>query len=161
MKKLLCFAVLIAVLGLTAAGGFAKATVVTTNIEKPMSFEFYVPCALEGKGELVIFAGRLHVLSHTTFDNNGGYHLQLHFQPKDMKGTGQTSGDTYQATGVTKESWNESPETLPHQYTLVDNFRIIGQGPGNNYLWHWTLHFTVNANGDVTADFENIKVECK
>jgi len=161
MKKLLCFAVLIAVLGLTAAGGFAKATVVTTNIEEPVSFEFYLPCALEGEGEWVIFTGRLHVLSHIAFDDNGGSHVQLHFQPKDMKGTGQTSGDTYQATGVTKESRNESLETLPHQYTLVDNYRIIGQGPGNNYLWHTTWHFTVNANGEVTADFENTKVECK
>src|SRR5438128_141126 len=28
--------------------------------------------------------------------------------------------------------------------------RVIGPGPGNNYLVHENLHFTINANGTVT-----------
>ena len=47
------------------------------------------------------------------------------------------------------------------QDTFINNFRIIGQGPGNNYLVHQTVHLTVNANGVVTASVSNSSVECK
>jgi hypothetical protein len=43
----------------------------------------------------------------------------------------------------------------------VNNFRIIGQGPGNNYLVHETMHFTINADGTTTVSFDNLTVDCK
>jgi hypothetical protein len=43
----------------------------------------------------------------------------------------------------------------------VNNFRIIGQGPGNNYLVHEVFHVTINANGEVTAYVDNFSIECK
>ena len=43
----------------------------------------------------------------------------------------------------------------------MNNFRIIGQGPGNNFLVHETFHVTINANGVVTATVDNFSVECK
>jgi len=43
----------------------------------------------------------------------------------------------------------------------VNNFRIIGQGPGNNFLVHETFHFTINANGNVTAFVDHFSVDCK
>lgn len=161
MKKLLCFAVLLAVLGLTATGGFPKATVEKSNIEVLIDMTEFVPCALGGEGELVDLSGRLHILEHTTTDNNGGVHVVLHYQPKGVKGTGQESGDTYQGTGVTKTSTNVTGAGLPYEFTDVTNFRIIGPGPGNNSLVHVTIHFTINANGETTADVVNAKVECK
>jgi hypothetical protein len=50
---------------------------------------------------------------------------------------------------------------MPYNYTLVNNFRIIGQGAGNNFLLHETFHITVNANGELTAVADNYSVDCK
>jgi hypothetical protein len=48
-----------------------------------------------------------------------------------------------------------------YEYTYVNNFRIIGQGPGNNYLIHNNFHYTINANGELTAWVDNFSAECK
>ncbi|MBI4420235.1 MAG: hypothetical protein HY560_05360, partial [Gemmatimonadetes bacterium] len=45
--------------------------------------------------------------------------------------------------------------------TYVNNFRIIGEGSGNNLLVHATSHITVNANGELTAVVDNFSVECR
>lgn len=159
MKRLLCFAVLAAILGCTATAGFSQATVVTTNEEVPLDLDVWVPCACDGAGEWIRLTGRLHELSHTTIDANGGFHVQIHSQPKDLKGEGLTSGDTYQGTGIYR--WNHSGDSLPYEYTFVWNFRMIGQGPGNNLLVHESAHITINANGVVVTDFSDFRAECK
>lgn len=43
----------------------------------------------------------------------------------------------------------------------IGNFRIIGPGPGNNFLVHSNLHITRNANGEVTVLRFDSKSECK
>ena len=92
--------------------------------------------------------------------NDNAIHMSQHWQGQGISGTGNTTGDLYQAAGVnrfdTKASFNGQ-----FKQTIADNFRLIGQGPGNDLLLHHTLHVTVNANGDVTATVDNFWVECK
>jgi hypothetical protein len=140
------------------ATAFAGATVVTTNVQIPYQDSVFVPCAMDGAGEWVDLSGTLHVLFHTTLNNNGGFHTKTHSQPQGVSGTGRTSGDKYQGTGVTQDNFNGN---VGSQYTFVNNFRVIGQGPGNNFLVHQLMHVTVNANGEVTASVDNSSVECK
>jgi len=85
----------------------------------------------------------------------------FHYQPKDLSGEGLSSGDKYQGTGVTQETYHVRGDSLPSTHTYINNFRFIGQGPGNNYLVHETWHMTINANGEVTAYVDNYSVECK
>ena len=136
----------------------AKATTVTTNVKYPVVWIEYVPCAMGGAGEMIVLSGDLHVLFHTTLDDTGGFHIKMHTQPQGLSGTGQTSGDKYQGTGVTQYSFNGK---VGETYTFVNNYRMIGQGPGNNLLVHQNVHITINANGDMTAEVDNIKVDCK
>jgi hypothetical protein len=118
----------------------------------------FVPCAAGGAGELVDLSGTLHVLLHTTLDGSGGFHAKTHFQPQGVVGVGLTTGDIYQGTGATQNHLNGS---VGEESTFVDNFRLIGPGPGNNLLLHETVHVTVNANGVVTALVSNFSVECR
>jgi hypothetical protein len=131
---------------------------VTTNDKIPYTASVLVPCAAGGAGEVVDLSGTLHVLFCTTLDGNGGFHTKYHFQPQGVSGTGQTTGDKYQATGVTQREFNGK---VGSEFTFVNNFRIIGQGPGNNFLVHQLVHVTVNANGEVTAFVDNSSIECK
>ena len=139
----------------------AKATTFTDNVRVPINISVFVPCAAGGAGEIVDLSGPLHVLFHITVDNNGGVHIKTHAQPQGVRGVGQTTGDQYQGTGVTQDHFNVGSDGLPVTFTFVNNFRIIGQGPGNNSLVHETFHVTVNANGELTADVDNFRVECK
>jgi hypothetical protein len=50
--------------------------------------------------------------------------------------------------------------SFPFIETFVNNFKIIGQGPGNNFLVHQNVHITVNANGTLTASVDNFSTEC-
>ena len=138
----------------------AQATSVTTNsrIPLPQPFQRLVPCAADGAGEIVDLGGTLHVLFHTTLDPSGGFHSKFHFQPQGVTGVGLTTGDVYQGTGVNQGHVNG---TVGEESTFVDNFRLIGRGPGNNFLLHETVHMTVNANGVVTAVVSNLAVECR
>lgn len=140
------------------APALAKAETFTVSERFPIDIVVFVPCAAGGAGELVELSGDLHALFHVTLDGSGGFHAKSHFQPQGVSGTGLTTGDKYQGTGVTQDQFNGK---VGFEFTFVNNFRIIGQGPGNNFLVHENFHVTVNANGEVTAFVDNFRVECK
>jgi hypothetical protein len=143
-----------------AAAARAQAITVTTNEQIPFSLIDFVPCANGGAGEEVLVTGTLHVLTHVTIDARGGLHVKLHVQPQGASGIGLTTGDTYRGTGVTQEHFNFNASG-GFTDTFINNFRLIGQGPGNNLLVHQTIHVTVTPNGDVTSEVENTSVECR
>ncbi len=133
---------------------------VVTNVSVPVTIGVFVPCANGGAGEGVLLSGNLHILARVTVSESGNASIGIHFQPQGISGTGAVTGDKYQGTGVTLENININAP-LPFSDTFVNNFRIIGQGNGNNFLVHSTFHVTVNANGEVTATVANFSVECK
>jgi len=50
---------------------------------------------------------------------------------------------------------------FPLIFTFVNNFKIIGQGPNNNFLVHENLHVTINADGTLTAFVDNFSFTCQ
>jgi hypothetical protein len=138
----------------------AKATTVTDNFSIPVSIQVFVPCAAGGAGELIEVSGPLHIVSHTTVNENN-FSTKIHFQPQGLSGTGFTTGDKYQGTGVTQEHFGGSFVNGQFSDTFVNNFRMIGEGPDNNFTVHETFHVTVNANGTLTAFVDNFKTDCK
>ena len=135
-----------------------QASTITTNDSVPISVVQFVPCAMEGVGEVVELSGELHVLFHVTLDAAGGAHIKIHFQPQGVSGVGLTTGDTYRGTGVTQ---NEESINGADEFTFVNNFRVIGQGSGNNLLVHQLVHVTINDNGTLTALVVNNNIDCK
>jgi hypothetical protein len=91
-------------------------------------------------------------------NNVSGY---FHFQPQGISGTGETTGAKYTATGVTQQSFKSSLQNGQANFTFVNNFRMIGQGPGNNFLVHETLHIPMAADGTVTVVHDNFTIDCK
>ena len=143
-----------------AAVAFSQALAITTNDFVPFAQINLVPCADGGAGELVLIQGTLHIQQHITINGNRAT-VKSHFQPQGADGVGLSTGDLYNATGVTQEV-----DTLPltngaAEFTFINNFRLIGQGPNNNLLVHQTVHTTVNADGTVTSVVDNTSVECQ
>lgn len=132
-----------------------------TSSEKiEIDIPVFIPCANGGAGEDVVLSGYLHVLTSFTINDNivRGKFL---FQPQGISGVGLTTGDTYHATGGTQGEFKGSFVNGQYEETSVNNFRIIGQGTGNNLLVHENFHITVNANGVVTTVIDNTTIDCK
>jgi len=134
---------------------------VTQNEKIPYDMIVWVPCANDGAGEDVELSGMLHILVTYTEDGAGGRHYKMHYQSQGITGVGTVTGDKYQATGVTQDNVYIAPDDgYPYVHTYINNFRIIGQGPGNNLQVHDTYHITIDANGEVTAEVVNSEVDC-
>jgi len=114
----------------------------------------------DGAGEKVQLSGDLHVLITSTINGNN-IRVNSHFQPQGATGVGLTTGDTYQATGVTQDFSTGSLLNGQFEATFINNFRIIGRGPDNNYLSHQNFHVTVNAIGEISTTHDNANVDCK
>ena len=156
MKRIL---VLCAISALVVGVSAAQAAVETNEVVTE-SFSQLVPCANGGIGETISGDVQLHVLITSTINRNRASG-KFHFQPQGSTLVGETTGDVYRATGVTQGSFSGSLTNGQYSETFVNNFRMIGPGPGNNYLVHETFHVTITANGDVTVERERISVECK
>lgn len=147
---------------LTGPGILTPARAETEIINERFLIELlvFVSCADEGAGELVLLEGTLHSLFHVTINGNN-FKVKVHDQPQGISGTGLTTGDRYRATGVTQQTFGGSFVNGQFSDTYVNNFRIIGQGPGNNFLVHEKFHITLNAKGELTASVDNFSVECR
>ncbi len=161
MKHSTRSALVAAIMAFVLATAAPASPSVTTNVKIPLHQFRFVPCAADGAGEIVELSGTLHILTRVTVDSAGGVHLTTHFQPQGVGGIGLTTGDHYRGTGVTRTTSNERSAGFPASSTFVNNVRVIGQGPGNNFDLHQTVHVTVNANGDVTANVTNSRTTCR
>ena len=134
----------------------APATTEVTHLLWTLAFSVWVSCANDGLGEEVVVTGRLRETFHTTLTAKGNAQIKLHSQPQGVKGVGAVTGMVWAATGVTQEI---TTARLPTQggavNTFVNNFRLIGPGPGTDLVLHHVRHFTINANGTVTVERGN------
>jgi hypothetical protein len=156
MKRVLA----LCAIGTLVAGVYVAQAAVTTNDVQTIAFADFVPCANGGVGEVVAGALQLHTLITSTVNGNqvsGKYH----FQPQGGTLVGAITGDAYQPTGVTQGRFKSSLQNGLYTETDVNNFRLIGSGPGNNLLIHENFHFTIDANGDTTLTHDNLRIDCK
>jgi hypothetical protein len=136
----------------------AQATTFTTSTTIPFFEAFFVPCAANGLGEVIVLSGDVHMLVHGTIDANGGFHSRELENPQGITGIGLTTGATYRGVGVTEAEFNGK---IGAESTFVNNFLLIGQGQASNLLLHTVRHGTLTPNGDITAFFDHSTLECR
>ena len=153
-----CLITLVTMMVVGTLPALAAADTSTTSTTFPFDLVVFIPCANGGAGEDVELSGTLHDLFHVTFDNAGGLHIKALDNPQGISGVGLTTGTKYQATGGTQFEFNTK---VGFEETDVNNFRIIGQGRGNNFLVHDNFHVTVNPNGTITTMHDNFRIDCK
>lgn len=135
----------------------------TASSQLTMNFNrrVWVSCANDGAGEFVALLGVIEMHSQVTEDGNGGVHMSTHVRPSGVVGVGLVSGKAYRGTGGTFEGEGYDADGYPATYSFVINFRIIGQGPGNNLLMHMTIHQSMNSGGEMSAEVDLASSECK
>jgi hypothetical protein len=151
------------VAALAAAAAVALATAhlaqaaVSSNVSVPLATSTFVPCANAGAGEVVTLTGSLHILATASFDSAGGVHETLQFNPQGVSGIGSVSGVVYRGTGDTHSTLSGKAGVVS---TLVNNFRIIGEGGAASLQVHENVAVVVNANGTLTASIDHVSVTC-
>jgi sorbitol-specific phosphotransferase system component IIA len=82
----------------------------------------------------------------------------IHFNYAGVSGIGLTTGNKYQASGG--DHFVSNSGRPGNEFTFVNNFLMTAPGRGNNLRVHELVHVTVNANGEITAETDNITVDC-
>jgi hypothetical protein len=135
-----------------------SAEVESSELVVPFGATLWIPCANGGTGENVALAGQLSIRSHEVVSDDGVTRLWTQWRPMGVFGVGATTGRTYRGTGGTFEGLVESDGSV---YSVVNNFRIIGQGAGNNLTMHMVLKQAYNANGELTAEVNLNNQSCR
>ena len=141
MKNLRYVICLFAVSLFTATTAFSQANVST--FEAPIGV--FIECANDGAGEVAFGFVQIHLV-----ERNGFFHAN----PQGGSITGLDTGIEYRATGVTTETVKDNGS-----FTFINRFHFVGKG--TQFFVKETVHVTVNANGDVTAEVVNSETTCK
>ncbi len=143
-----------------ALGGLAAALVLlslasaplwaATSTTIPLDFIRSNDC----NGEQVKLSGTIHLVSQTQRDGS----VVGHFNYQNVSGVGLTSATTYRASTVDTFRL-EAP--FPSDIHSVRSLRLISPGPEDDLLVRFLFHITVNANGETTAEVEDVNIKCK
>lgn len=138
------------------ADGYSQSfySAVTMNVKIPASELADIPCTEDS----VVLEGTIHSLVIQNVDDSGGLHLTWHSNYQGLSGISE-KGVQYHGVGVDRQTLN-FPSSGAQEATAVENFSLIGAGAENDVQAQATIHITVNANGEVTADVMEITATC-
>jgi hypothetical protein len=105
-------------------------------------------------GEDVELSGTFHLVSQLQSDGSEVGHINF----QGVSGVGLTSGTKYRASSV--DSFRLAAP-FPSDITSVRSLRLISPGPEDNLLVMFLFHITVNANGETTAEIEDVNIKCE
>jgi hypothetical protein len=122
--------------------------------------EGYWEATGECLGEMLGITYRERYTIHTTLDGHGGYHMIMQIKPLDPYiAIGLTTGRSWSPVGHFASI--EHSGQVNSVYTMSGCYNWKSQQPGEpNLTEPWVLHTTVNANGEVTADFVRQRFIC-
>lgn len=142
---------------LSAAAVLAVATPANaaTTVEHGIPFDTYV----FGCTEEIHLSGALLFVGSETSTPPGGYVLTSHFQPQGVTGVGLTSGATYHATGLTRETTVLVPSGGLVD-TYVNQFHIVATAGGTTYDVREIAHLTISPTGAVRVSLDHFTSTC-
>ena len=106
--------------------------------------------------------GKLHILVTSETDSDGGTHFKLHFNSAKLTGTNIRTGEEIQVRFTNNTETEGRLDGARERTTTATSTAVIGEGPdARHYLAHTTIHVTMNANGELTAEVTEIRLECR
>ncbi len=140
-----------------ATDAHAQATTTTTNqwvdVQGAVAFNY---C----NGELVIFGGQLHLVTHVTITPTGRINGTFQSNPNALIGVGVSTGDIYIGTGHVSSTSSFTPGAFPNISTIRNDFRATRQGSSDVFEVTTFQHVTINANGDATSTVDITEIGC-
>ena len=119
-------------------------------------WEWFVPCADNGNGEMAVGTLKLHTVLNSKKDGS----FSAHYQPAGGECIGQTTGTVYKMNGCTQDRQNVTVTNEGFVYTATNSYQMIGIGHGVSFRAHESIRITVNALGETKVDFEKHNITC-
>lgn len=129
----------------------------------PITFEQFVPCAINGVGEVISISGTLYYQVNYTLDGSGGMHFEEIDKPQNsVTGVGLSSGIRYEAIGgAGKFEENIASTGLPYETTFVIERPWIGERSAENIFFRLMERVTIDTNGKVHAEISKMSFMCR
>ena len=131
------------------------ANVTNTTIHVPASVQCN-PCF---PGDILNLSGDIHIVITTTADSAGGYRVNKHLNSQ-LSGVSITTGTKYVNSENQEDEWYARPP-FPTVHTHTYDFVLVSQSNTPNYVFHMTMHETVNAQGVPTATVNKFSMDCQ
>ena len=116
------------------------------------------PCT----GEPIVYEGFVQVVAKGHVSEGGQAHFQVHFN-SHLSGV-SPSGARYRIVSVGNDHETfDVADFEPQTLTATGTSNIIRQGedpPEDDVKGHHVFHYTINANGEVTAVQSEVRFEC-
>lgn len=160
MKKLVLIVVLLVVCLSLGFPAQAQAVTFQSVGSFPLNLDgVWFACQANGviifKDVLSQSSGSVHFVFDTTLDGNGGFHLVANSSLQGGSAVGLLTGDTYSATGVLNSQGNNG--IVGVENTFVSIIQYVNHDGGVFRIFE-NFHFTVNADGTLTANFDHFIV---
>jgi hypothetical protein len=157
-KPIVVFVVMVAILSLPATT-MASENVITTKESLEGQGTVFPACSPDGEGEWVNYEGTVRIVVREDVSTPGGIHQNFHTNWMGVRGIGATTGNLYVMTGVFNLHTNGSQGA--YGYTYATGMTIISPASGDNYIVHNTIHLTWGSDGEVHAEIEFLRAECR
>ena len=147
-------------------GSSQQAQAQTTTTTVPFNSEQTSPCT----GETVSITGQTVIIEQTNISLDGRLHTHFNF---NTKGSGVVIQSVDPARIGAKYNFSDMQEsdmnglTFPFEVSNVMHQRLIALAEnatlagGDDYIFHSTVHFTVNATGTPSAFVDNVTLKCQ
>lgn len=149
------------VTALVASGGLAVAGGLTASASPEQTMRVDVTGAvftcLDGS-YYTVTSGDALFLDHESTDQNGGFHITGTVAPSQVTLSHSTDAGTYYLAGASWFGGNFS--ATGGDFTNTDHFQIRSASGGTVADVSVVAHFTMNANGNITVNFEKDSGTC-
>jgi hypothetical protein len=137
-----------------ASGGTGHTVTITTTTKSTNPLNDVNPCA---PADPIVGVTQDNIVEHVTFFPGGDEVWATFTDAAKFTFTDQVTGVVYTGHATFWGNFNLNERNSNTTFTAT----IIGKGSdGTTLRYHETMHFALNANGDVTVSFDNITVTC-
>lgn len=160
MKQRFIFAAFLLAITCFATTAFAQGNgtqVTKFDFENPF---YYNPCC----DEVISLGGTAHFTFQQKTNSDGSITITTHSNVSGVKGTGQTTGISYNASENGKASQTFDPN-VPCPFSFSQSFttRLVGKGKGGrecSFNVKYNVTFAVDADCNITVDDFSIEFDC-
>jgi hypothetical protein len=155
-------AVAISVVGSPVLAGSAMAQAIEDTVvaREPLSDTVALICIPEPSR----IEGTIQTVFHVTEDAAGGLHFSTKSVYQGVSAVGLETGAHYQIVGSAfgQQTFNGRGD-FPTTFTYVVPAHVIGAGGKEvgGFDFFFLAHLTLNANGELTADVEQLREQCR
>jgi len=160
MKRISVILGLAVLMAVVIVGPVSAQAVTDTNVQTFTLSNVLDDC--QGGEETIVVESIARFVTHSTTDAQGGMHQFLTLSLHGVTAT-DANGETVHFVDHDYQGGNQAGNVfaVPSTGTIAHTSRIISSGPSDNMLLTTSLHFTVNANGEVTVDRFEFTRECR